>query len=441
MSDLTNHPKIEMRPPGALSPDPRNPRKHSDKQIALIRSSVERFGITNPILTDEKGVIVAGVGRWKAFLAMGLEYVPTIRVKFMTETDRRAYILADNRIAELSGWDEELLASELEFLFEADFDIELTGFDLSALDLSIEHARQDDDEKVELPNPETDAISRLGDLWHIGPLRLLCGDAKLALNYDRLLGGETVAMVFADPPFNVPIDGHVSGLGKTKHREFAEASGEMSPAEFTQFLRTVFRNCVSFSRDGSIHFHCMDWRHTREILDAADGVYTEHKQLVVWNKTNAGMGSFYRSQHELIFVFKSGRARHINNFGLGENGRYRTNVWDYAGANTFRKGREADLAAHCTVKSTAMVMDAILDCSHRGDLILDPFCGSGTTLIAAAKTKRRGAAIEIDPLYVDTALKRLMAATGLEAMLEDGRNFSEVSAARAHTGEADDDQG
>ena len=254
-----------------------------------------------------------------------------------------------------------------------------------------------------------------------------------------MLGGELAAMIFADGPYNVPIVGHVSGLGKVRHREFAEAVGEMSAAEFTAFLRIVMRNCARFSSRGSIHYHCMDWKHTREILDAADGVYAEFKQLVVWQKDNAGMGTFYRSQHELIFVFKSGGGKHINNFGLGQTGRYRTNVWSYAGANTFRKGRAEDLAAHPTVKNLALVADAILDCSNRGDLILDPFSGSGTTLAAAHHTGRRGAAIELDPLYVDTGLRRLCATSGLTAIHADGRSFDAVAADRTRERETGND--
>jgi DNA modification methylase len=237
-------------------------------------------------------------------------------------------------------------------------------------------------------------------------------------------------MVFSDPPYNVKIDSNVSGLGTVRHREFAEASGEMTAAEFIAFLRTVFRNCVRFSVDGSIHYQCMDWRHMREMLDAADGVYDQLKQLIVWSKDNASMGTFYRSQHELLFVFKADRGRHINNFGLGEKGRYRTNVWTYAGANSFRKGRAQDLADHPTVKPQALVADAILDCSNRGDLILDPFSGSGTTLVAAHRTGRLGAAIELDPLYVDTNLRRLAAASGLIPVHADGRTFEVVAAER-----------
>lgn len=355
-------------------------------------------------------------------------------------TTTAAFAIADNCIAELPGWNDKLLAKELKALLDSGYDLNITGF--TTADLHIGPISEDFTEKhkaVELPDPEAVAISREGDLWRVGPHRLYCGNSRDPKSFEIVLGCELATMIFSDGPYNVPIVGHVSGLGKVQHREFAEAVGEMSPAEFTAFQRIVMRNCARFSSRRSIHYHCMDWKHMREILDAADGVYAEFKQLVVWQKDNAGMGTFYRSQHELMFVFKSGKGKHINNFGLGQTGRYRTNVWSYAGANTFRKGRAEDLAAHPTVKNLALVADAILDCSNRGDLILDPFSGSGTTLAAAHHTGRRGAAIELDPLYVDTGLRRLCATSGLTAIHADGRSFDAVAADRANQREMGND--
>ncbi|MEQ1611449.1 MAG: site-specific DNA-methyltransferase [Hyphomicrobiaceae bacterium] len=234
-------------------------------------------------------------------------------------------------------------------------------------------------------------------------------------------------MVFTDPPYNVRIDGHVSGLGKTQHREFAMASGEMSVSEFTAFLKSVFSNLVEASTDGAIHFVAMDWRHMTEVPEAGRTTYTELKNLCVWSKTNGGMGSLYRSQHELFFVFKSGTAPHINNVELGKHGRYRTNVWTYAGANTFSATRDDDLAMHPTVKPVVLVSDAILDCSRRKGVVLDAFAGSGTTLVAAHKAGRLGYGIELDPLYCDVILRRLAKVTGLEPKnLVTGRSFTET---------------
>jgi len=424
-----DHPRVELVKASKLKPNPTNPRSHSDRQIEQIAESLRRFGFLVPIVIAEDGLIVAGHGRWLAAQQLGYPDVPVIRATFLTEADRRAFALAENRLAELSGWDEDLLQAELEFLFDADYEVCVTGFELKDLDFSIETSTRE--EPVELPDENEAAVSRIGDLWIIGDHRLYCGNARDAASFEAVLGEERADLVIADSPFNVPINGHVSGLGKVRHREFTEASGEMSPAEFTCFLRTVFRNCARFSKDGSIHFHFMDWRHTREILDAADGVYAEFKQLIVWVKTNGGLGSFYRSQHELIFAFKNGRGRHTNNFSLGESGRYRTNAWSYPGCNTFRRGREADLEMHPTCKPVVLLMDAMIDCSNRGDIVLDPFSGSGSTLVAAHKTGRRGGAIELDPLYVDTSLRRLCTASGLTAQLSDGREFDAVATERS----------
>lgn len=425
------HPRIELMTTSAMKPNPRNARTHSDKQISQIAASIEQFGFLVPIVVDDLDLIAAGHGRWLAAKKLGLREVPVVRAKFLTDADRRAFALAENKIAQMSGYDEDLLGEELAFLFEAG-KLEITGFTTADLDLSIpEKTTKEKIEQVELPDPATVAVTREGDLWLIGPHRLYCGDAGDPESWEALLGDERAAMVFGDLPYNVPIDGFVSGDGRNHHREFVMAAGEMTPAQFTAFMRRIFRNCVRFSIDGSIHYHCMDWRHSREILDAADGVYAAHKQLVVWDKGVGGQGAFYRSQHELVYVFKSGKARHTNNFGLGETGRYRTNIVRYAGANAFRKGRARDLADHSTIKPTALVMDFILDCANRGDLVVDPTVGSGTTLIAAHKTRRRGAGIELDPLYVDTALRRLADASGLVPVLAgDGRSFAEIAEAR-----------
>jgi DNA modification methylase len=438
MSSLNDHPHIELVPRASLIPNPRNARTHTDKQIHQIAASIRRFSWLVPIVVDDKNQIAAGHGRWLASAVLQMELVPIIRVKFLTEADRRAFTLAENRIAELSGWDDDLLAEELRFLLEDGFELEITGFSTSDLDFAIvDEAPPSEPEMIELRDPSKEAVSRPGDLWLIGPHhRLFCGDSRDVASFETLLGDERAKLVFADAPYNVPIDGHVSGNGRAHHREFEMASGEMTPAEFTHFLRAVFRLCARFSTDGSIHYQCMDWRHLREILDAADGVYTQFKQLLVWNKRNAGQGAFYRSQHELVLVFKSGRAKHINNFGLGETGRYRTNVLNYPGANGFYRGRDRDLADHATIKSTALVADLLLDCSNRGDLVLDPFAGSGTTLLAAHHTGRRGAAIEIDPLYVDTAIRRLTTASGLVATHTDGRSFDELADDRLNMREA-----
>lgn len=426
---------IEILPLTSLAPYANNARTHSKKQIRQIADSIKEFGWTNPVLIDVDGGVIAGHGRLEAAKLLGIDQVPTIRLEDLTEGQKRAYVIADNKLAEQAGWDIELLATEFEGLIEIDIDLELTGFEAPEIDLIL--AANDDtippDEVDEIPAPDLSApaVSRLGDLWLLGDHRLYCGDATDPFSYESLLGDEKAQLVFTDPPYNVPVSGHVSGLGKAKHREFAMASGEMTDDGFTAFLKSVADNMVTHSVDGSIHFICMDWRHAANLLSAGHASYTEFKNLCVWNKSNAGMGSLYRSRHELVFVFKNGNASHINNVELGKHGRYRTNVWNYAGANTFSKTRDEDLALHPTVKPVALVADALLDCSKRNGLVLDPFSGSGTTIMAADRTGRRAAVIELDPLYVDVAIRRYEKHTGKVVHLSaTGATFAETAGAR-----------
>jgi DNA modification methylase len=417
--------KITYKDPGQLRPRARNPRTHTAKQIKQIAASIKKFGFISPILTDGADGIIAGHGRAEAAKLIGMSDVPTVRVDHLTPAQIRAYVIADNKLAENAGWDQELLTLELQELsIELDFDVTVTGFETAEIDLLISELNDDTpDDADEIPEIDRSvpAISRLGDRWRIGDHFLLCGDALNKNSYVTLLGTHKAQMVFIDPPYNVAIAGNVSGLGKVKHREFAMGSGEMSAYEFTEFLETAFMYLADFSTNGSIHFICMDWRHISELSEAAAKPYSELKNLCVWAKTNAGMGSLYRSQHELVFVFKNGTAPHVNNVELGRFGRNRTNVWNYPGVNTFGKDRGAELAMHPTVKPLALVADAILDCSKRGGIILDAFAGSGTTLIAAEKTGRRGFGIEIDPHFTDTIIRRFDEMYGLKAVHADSK--------------------
>lgn len=429
---LIHHDRIERLAPEVLKPYAGNARTHSKKQIRQIAQSIARFGFTNPILIDETNTIMAGHGRVLAAQAVGLTEVPCLRFSHLSEAEKRAYILADNKLAINAGWDQELLAIELQGLIETNVSIEVTGFTIGEVDAVLQAAQDaaptgSDAAADACPEPAGLAITRPGDVWQLGRHRLICGDAQDAGVYVRLLGGETIDAVFTDPPYNVPIDGHVSGLGSTKHREFAFASGEMSREAFTAFLTATLGHAASASRDGAIAFVCMDWRHMGELLTAGEAIFTELKNVCVWNKTNGGMGTFYRSKHEMVFVFKVGTAPHTNTFGLGDGGRYRTNVWDYAGVNTMKVSRMDELAMHPTVKPVALVADALLDVTKRGELVLDPFAGSGTTLIAAEKTGRVARLIEFDPLYCDVIVRRYEAFTGKRARLADtGGTFEEV---------------
>jgi DNA modification methylase len=403
---------IEYLSLGELRPQPRNARTHTKKQIRQIADSIRTFGFTNAILIDDEKTILAGHGRIEAAKSLGMTKIPCVRLSDMTAAQKRAYVLADNKLALSAGWDEELLTIELQELTAChlDFDIEITGFSTAEIDGlvdSLKPEEQGDPADDQLPPlGEGMPVSREGDLWILGNHKLYCGDSRHSKSFEGLLGSERAQMVFTDPPYNVAIDGNVSGLGRVKHREFAMASGKMSSADFTRFLETIFGNLAAFSVDGSIHYVCMDWRHASEILKAGSETYSELKNLCVWVKDNGGMGTFYRSRHELVFAFKSGNAPHINSFELGQHGRYRTNVWQYRGMNSLSISRQQELGLHPTVKPVAMIADAIKDVSSRSGIILDCFGGSGSTLIAAHKTGRRARLIEIDPIYVDRIIRR-----------------------------------
>jgi DNA modification methylase len=417
-----------------LKPFPDNPRQHPEAQIARLMRSIEQVW-TNPILIDETGTILAGHGRLEAAKRLGRTEVPTLTITGLGAAEKRAVVIADNRLPEQAVWDFDLLRGHFKELIEVDFDVELTGFSTGEIDLLLDGkpAALTDDPADDLTGLKSagPAVSQLGDVWQLDRHRLVCGDALGGEEYGVLLEGDLAQMVVADPPYNVPINGHAVGRGKKRHREFKMASGEMSEEAFTAFLETFIRQAIAFSGNGSIHYLFIDWRHLLQLLAAARPLYTDWKNLLVWNKTNAGQGSFYRSKHELIAVFKNGTAPHVNNFGLGANGRYRANVLDYPGVNGLHPARRGDLDLHPTVKPVALVADLIRDCSRRNGIILDPFGGSGTTILAAERAGRIARVIELDPLYVDVAIRRWEQITGVPARhtkLE--LTFDEIAAKR-----------
>jgi DNA modification methylase len=435
------HPAVEMRPVKELRRSKRNARTHSKKQRDKLISAVRRFGFVNPLIVDEQGHILAGHLRHEVACELGLKLVPVIQITHLTELEKRAFALAENRIALDAGWDRAALAAELGelavLLPECNLNIDITGFEPFEFDALmgdlVDLERDPADELSEIAKVP---VSCRGDLWLLGRHRLGCGNARAVSDVKKLMGQERAAMVITDPPYNVAISS-IQGRGRIKHREFIAASGELSKGQYIRFLVEALSLAAKHSVTGAIHFIFMDWRHQREILAAGEEVYGEPKNLVVWVKTNAGQGTFYRSQHELIFVFKYGDAPHINNFELGQHGRNRSNVWTYAGVNTFRAGRLDDLTIHPTVKPVALVADAMRDCARRGDIVLDPFMGSGTTIMAAERVGRRGYGLELDPLYVDAAVRRWQAYTGRDAILNGtGQPFDEIAAIRSKTGGA-----
>jgi DNA modification methylase len=401
----------------ALEPYANNAKKHPQKQVHQIAASIQRFGFLNPIIVDDKFEIIAGHGRWEAAKLIGLKKVPVIKVENLTPAEIKAYRLADNQLTMNTGYDETLLKIEIKELINLDpeFELELIGFETAEIDLLVTDAAQDEpvdnDPANDVPPvDETAIITKPGDIWILDDHRLICGDSRVSQTYKALMLSEVAHMCFTDPPYNVKIDGHVCGAGKIKHDEFAMASGEMSEDEFISFLMAVFALMAEFSRDGSLHYVCMDWRHLYELLCAGRQKFNSLKNLCVWNKDNAGMGSFYRSKHEFVAVFKNGTASHLNTIELGKHGRYRTNVWDYRGVNSF--GNQDDLKMHPTVKPVIMIADAIKDCTRRGHIVLDPFAGSGSTLIACEKSGRKARCIELEPKYCDVIVRRWQGLTG-----------------------------
>jgi DNA modification methylase len=426
---------IQMIRLGQIKPNPKNPKTHSAKQIRQIANSIMAFGFTNPILSDEHGEILAGVGRYEAAKLLGLANVPVIIVTGLSRAKRRALAIADNKIAENSGWDRERLAIEIpeltELLSAEGLDISILGFDpveIDQLQTDFEEESSDPQDSIEPKWFDVPRVSQRGDLWVLGHHRLMCGDARRADHISEVMKSCRADMAFLDPPYNVRIAGAV-GRGKIKHREFAMASGEMSSPDFVRFLNTVLDAAAAVSRDGAVHFVCMDWRHIGELLAAANEIYGAALNLVVWAKTNSGQGSFYRSAHELIGVFRVGKTAHLNNIELGKHGRSRSNVWHYAGVNSFRAGRMDELRSHPTAKPVALVADAIKDCTRRSDIVLDTFCGSGTTIMAAERVGRRARALEIEPRFVDVAIRRWQAFTRRDAIHAlSGLSFDEVGA-------------
>ena len=424
--------KIRYLATTSLTENPANARTHPKAQIAKLKKAIAQFGFVSPIIIDEQLMILAGHGRHRAAFELGLAEVPTIMLQDMSEADVRAFVLADNIIADKAGYDKAILRSELQYLADVGYEVEITGLDTIEIDsiLAIDTEDPPGDDIVALPG-KGPPITRLGDLWHIGRHRLLVGDARDQVAVEHLMDGELAELVFTDPPYGCVIANNVSGLGQVTHENFVMGAGQESLPELaTTILRPAFRNVARHCRAGAIAFVCSDWRAAPHMLDAAAGVFEEVKNWIIWVKTNAGLGTFYRSQFEIILAFKVSAGKTINNFGLGEGGRHRSNVWTYAGANAFRAGRMHDLIDHPTCKPRKLVADAILDCSRRGGIVLDVFAGSGTTIVAAAATGRRGYGIEIDPKYADVILRRVAEEVGEPPLLNGGEPLESVAEAR-----------
>ena len=421
--------EMEYVSPGSLSVSKVKLRKRQPQQIEYLTGSLKKFGLVLPILIDKNGEVIAGEAVLEAAKQLGLTEVPVVRIEHLSEAYTRALRIALNKLGSLSSWDETVLKTELNFLSSINFELTtFTGFSSYEFDVltALPKAEPDEHEHVGPLLPEQ-VVSQLGDIWSFkGGHRLGCLDALAEASFAALMGEELAGLTISDPPYNVPIRGHVTG--RAGAREFAMASGEKSPEAFTDFLTASFRHSAAYSREGSLSLQFMDWRHIGEITAAGCAIYGELFNLAVWAKTNPGMGTPWRSGHELCFIWKKGTVAHVDNVRLGRHGRNRSNVWGYPGAN---QHRDAGSEGHVTPKNLAMIQDAILDVSNRNDIVLDAFTGSGTTLVAAHLARRRGYGLEIDPAYVDLAIRRMEARTKAPARhVETGLTFSEMAAER-----------
>ncbi len=437
--------EVKVVPIGALRPYAHNARTHSKQQIARLGDLIHNYGWLVPILIDTNFEIIAGHGRLEAAKLIKLKNVPVIQIEHLNETQIRMFRLADNKIAQEADWNFPNLKFEINELideFAGEFDISAgTAFDHGEIDRILGTAVARDNENDELAEEDITGlpVTQAGDTFELdGKHRIHCGNARDRQAYIAVMADKKAEMAITDPPYNVPIAGNVSGLGQNRHQEFLEASGEMDRNGFIDFLTEPFKLMAEYTIDGAIIDVFMDHRHALEIILAGERAFTQRLNICVWTKTNGGMGSLYRSAHEFGFIFKSGKAPHINNIKLGKYGRNRTNVWSYAGANSFGIGRDEALAMHPTVKPVGMIGDAVLDCSNINGIVLDPFMGSGTILIAAHRTGRQARGIELDPKYVDVALRRFRRATGIEPIhVQSNKTFSELEAERTEQAKKD----
>lgn len=401
----------------SLIPYEKNAKIHNSKQIQQIIDSIKEFNFTNPILIDENNVILAGHGRFLASQKLGMKEVPVIKLDYLSEAQKKAYRIADNKLTENGNWDYDLLKlefCELEKL-NIDFSLNITGFETAEIDVMLDCEYGEKEKKINkklnsIPLIlQEEIVSEYGDIWQLGQHKIICGNSLEKDNFKKLLSDKKADMIFTDPPYNLKVDGQICRVRRKHYKEFAMASGEMNVEQFSDFLTKSFSLLKEFSKDGSLHYICMDWRHIEETVLAGKSTYNEFKNLCVWNKDNGGMGSLYRSKHELIFIFKNGTKSHVNNVQLGKYGRNRSNVWDYPSVNAFGKNK---LDFHPTIKPVELVQDAIMDVTKRGQVVLDTFLGSGTTLLASEKSGRICYGIEIEPMYIDVTIKRWQELTG-----------------------------
>jgi DNA modification methylase len=433
-NDLLPQLRLEQRPVDSLRAPARAVRTVNAAHVTQIARSISAFGMIEPILISENGQIIDGVSTLEAARSVGLGFVPCLVIDHLTPQETRILRLALNRLQEKGEWDVQSLKLEFQELIDLDAPFELAGFEPQEIDIVLlEEGGANDPKANSLPvvSEETPSVSRLGDLWKLGRHRVLCADATKPESYTALFDGAAAAAVFTDPPYNIKIDGFAVGAGSKHHREFLNASGEMTDAEFVSFLTNFLKPASCYLVDGSVLFVCMDWRHAEHVEQAARKVGLPHLNTAVWVKGNGGLGGLYRSAHEFVLVFRKGVVSSVNNVELGRHGRDRSNVWTYPGSNQRGSSANAEAANHPTPKPVELVADALLDVTERGDIVLDPFAGSGTTIIAAQKTGRTAYTLELDPSYVDLIIRRFEKFTGEQAVhAGTGRTFAELMAER-----------
>jgi DNA modification methylase len=433
---------IERVATESVKSNPRNAKEHPELQIALIAENMRKFGVNHPILIDENDTIIGGHGRIAAARLLKLREIPAIRLANLSPQEKRAVALADNKLAELGRWNTEMLRLELNELTidagDLTFDYAITGFDTVEIDQIVcgepSSGNRDSADEVPLPAAVDAVMTEAGDLWVCGDHRLYCGSELEGSSYRELLAGTSADVVFADPLYNMPMAGGVSKRNQV--RDSAPSAGHPTSEEFIEFLQATAEHIASNVVAGAVIYVCMDWRRLDEMSVAIRWYFGNPKDMVVWVTANAGRGSFYRSQHQHIAVYVAGSRSPPTDFRLGERGRYRSNVWNYPGYKTSARDRDTGLRGGPTVKPVALLVDALRDCSKRGQIVLDPFAGVGTTMIAAERTGRRACLIEIDPAYCDLIVRRWQTITGKSAQLaQSSQTFAEVEARRLGAGQ------
>jgi DNA modification methylase len=428
---ISNSLTVQRVPIDAVGPSDAPFRRHPATELNKIRKSFEKFGVVNPLLVTRNGTIVDGEARWQVLKESGASYIEVIVIADRSSAELKTLRLALNRIGEDAKWDSSNIRIALEDIAAERIDLDFTGFDTPEIDhyLNLDLLQANVEENgSDIPPVDVRAVSSPGAIWRLGNHSVGCGSATDLAFVSRVLDGRAASVCFVDPPYNIKVDGFITGKGRHRHREFVQGAGEMSTDEYFGLLRDSFLVLKESCSPRALMYACIDWRHVMEMTVAGRACDMPLYTICVWTKTNGGMGGIYRNAHELVCVFRAGTEAPLDNVELGRHGRNRTNVWSYPGMSSFGKEHDKLLGSHPTVKPVTMIADVLRDVTKRGDIVLDTFLGSGSTLMAAQETGRICCGVELDPLYVDVAIRRWQNATGREAVLtETGEPFNDVA--------------